>query len=308
MESEQQEYTTVKSAINIRALTKNLNGAQLNIEKLSIPQSFSTALIGENGAGKSSLLRILAGIDLDYNGEIKYFDNRQRETVIRELIGYTSPNNYFLQSLNIKSLGKSNQLLYDNFSSEKYYSLCKELGLTDFKKHILSFSDGMKMKTALASVLARDTKLLLLDEPDSQLDPLMRDKLCSLIRDYLDDNNEEKTIFFSTHNIADMESVTDYAVIMARCEVVEQGFVEDLKEKYVLVKGEPADAEKIKQHFIGFEQNSYGFEGICLSEKLDRLIGFDIAVETPTLSQISVAIMKKYTLSSETPSLSVNTI
>ena len=294
------EYTSLEEkitpAIKVCNLHKDLNGATLNIDSLSIPQGFSTALIGENGAGKSSLLRILAGIDLDYQGEIKYFDNNQSETDIRNLTGYASPSNFFLQSLSIKSLDKTNQLLYDNFSSEKYYSLCNELGLTDYKKPVISFSDGMKMKTALASVLARDTKLLLLDEPASQLDPLTRDKLCSLIRDYLDDTDEEKTIFFSTHNISDMENVTDYAVIMAKCEVVEQGFVDDLKEKYVLVKGEPADAENVKQHFIDFEQNTYGFEGICLSEKLDKLVGYDIAIETPTLSQISVAIMKKYTM------------
>ena len=67
------------------------------------------------------------------------------------------------------------------------------------------------------------------------LDPLMREQLCDRMRDYLDEGNGEHSIFFSTHNIADMENVTDYAIIMEHGAIVEEGFVEDLKEEYVLV-------------------------------------------------------------------------
>ena len=84
------------------------------------------------------------------------------------------------------------------------------------------------MKLMLANVLARDTNLLLLDEPASPLDPLMRDKLCDLIRQYLEAGNGENTVFFSTHNISDMENVTDYAIIMSHGKIIEEGFVEDL--------------------------------------------------------------------------------
>ena len=187
----------------------------------------------------------------------------------------------------------------------KYYEICSQFGLTEHHKAILSFSDGMKMRAALASVFARNTQLLLLDEPASQLDPLMRDKLCSLMRDYLDDANGDKSILFSTHNIADMESVTDYAIIMAKCQVAEHGFVDDLKEKYVLIKGESSEAEHVKNLLIGFEESPYGYEGICLSKNLDKLAGFDIVAETPTLSQISVALMKRYTSMYEKPYLTI---
>lgn len=76
---------------------------------------------------------------------------------------------------------------------------------------------------------------------------------------------------------------------------MEQGFVEELKEKYILVKGEPSEENQVKDILLGFQKNTYGFEGLCLSEDLDKLAGLDIATETPTLSQISVAVMKKYT-------------
>ena len=146
----------------------------------------------------------------------------------------------------------------------------------------------------LAGVLARDTKLLLLDEPASPLDPLMRDKLCNMLRDYLAENEGEKTVVFSTHNITDMESITDYVIIVEQGRIVEQGFVEDLKEKYIVVKGEKKDESFASKIISNLSSSSYGYEGICLSEDLDKLSGLDIAVERPTLSQISVHVMKQY--------------
>ena len=138
------------------------------------------------------------------------------------------------------------------------------------------------MKLMIASALARDTKLLMMDEPASPLDPLMRDCLCSLIREYLAENEGENSVFFSTHNIADMENVTDYAIIMERGRIVEEGFVEDLKEKYVYVKGEPRDIEAARNVMFSMRESQYGCEGVCLAEKLDQLAGCDVSVEQAT--------------------------
>jgi len=91
-----------------------------------------------------------------------------------------------------------------------------------------------------------------------------------------------------------MENVTDYCIIMAKGSVVEKGSVEELKEKYAAVKGEAADADKVKEWIIGYRSTVYGFEGLCLAENLDKLAGVDVAVETPNLSQISVAVMGQY--------------
>jgi ABC-type multidrug transport system ATPase subunit len=124
------------------------------------------------------------------------------------------------------------------------------------------------------------------------LDPLMREQLCDRMRDYLDEGNGEHSIFFSTHNIADMENVTDYAIIMEHGAIVEEGFVEDLKEEYVLVKGEAADAGQAGGILLSMNRSAYGFEGICHARDLDRLSKMDVAVEIPTLSQICVAVMK----------------
>lgn len=284
-----------QAAIIMENITKKFKGFELNIPALEIPEGFATALIGENGAGKSTLLNILAGVRLDYKGKLTYFDGALEDKEIRESIGYTGPGNYFMPHWTVHAVGEVSELLFEQFHREWYEQLCQDLGVSREGKSIDKLSDGMKMKTMLAAVFARDTRMLLLDEPASPLDPLMRDKLCAMIREYIEEGNGKKTVFFSTHNIADMENVTDYAIIMEQGRIVEQGFVEELKEKYILVKGEPSEENQVKDILLGFQKNAYGFEGLCLSEDLDKLAGLDIATETPTLSQISVAVMKKYT-------------
>lgn len=289
-------HMETQAVVKIKDLKKRFKGFQLDISELEIPEGFATALIGENGAGKSTLMNILAGIRLDYKGEITYYDGTLTDEEVRERNGYVASGSYFLPHWTVESVAELNELLFEHFDKEKYETLCKELGIWESKgKSVSKLSDGMKMKTMLAGVFARETKMLLLDEPASPLDPLMRDELCSMIRNYIDEGNGDKTVFFSTHNVADMENVTDYAMIMEHGKIVEQGFVEDLKEKYILVKGEKEDTDKLKSILIGFQKNAYGCEGLCLSKDLDKLAGFDVVTETPNLSQICVAVMKQYT-------------
>ncbi len=290
----------VTSVINIHDLSKKFKSFELDIPSLNIPKGFSTALIGENGAGKSTFINILAGIRLDYKGKIDYFNGEKDEEKIREDTGYTGPGSYFMPHWNISQIAEASTLLFDNFNKEKFFEICSTMGIKlSGVESFSKFSDGMKMKVILANVFARETKMLLLDEPASPLDPLMRERLCEMLREYLDEGNGEKSILFSTHNIADMESVTDYAIIMERGKVVEQGFVEDLKEKYILVKGDINDADKAGSILFSFQKNGYGFEGLCLADDIERLAELDISKEIPSLSQISLAVMKKYTYLSE---------
>ncbi|MDE5588899.1 MAG: ABC transporter ATP-binding protein [Acetatifactor sp.] len=286
---------SVVKAVNLQ---KKFKGFELSVPDLQIPKGFATALIGENGAGKTTLLNLLAGIRLDFKGEISYFDENEKMSggKVQERIGYTGPNSFFLPHWTISQVEEISGLLFDNFHRDRFEAICENLSIpVKVRKNVKDLSDGNKMKLMLAVVLARDTELLILDEPASPLDPLMRDKLNDMIREYLEQGNGERSVFFSTHNIADMENVTDYAIILEHGNIVEQGFVEDLKEKYVLVKGEAGDAEAAKKILYTMTKSSYGFEGICFSEKLEQLAGMDVSVETPTLSQISVAVMKANT-------------
>jgi ABC-2 type transport system ATP-binding protein len=302
-EWEKEIEMNLEYAIEGKDIQKKYKGFVLDVSQVKIPKGFATALIGENGAGKTTLMNILAGIRLDYHGQLSYFgeyDDKAREEnpVVKELIGYTGPGSYYLPQWRIQQISEISELLFSNFHRDRFISWCERLHIgadvKDLKKKVSALSDGNRMKLMIAGALARDTKLLLMDEPASPLDPMMREHLCELIRDYLMGGRGESSVFFSTHNIADMENVTDYAIIMSAGRIVEEGFVDDLKEKYVAVKGEPADAARAKEVLYSINAGKYGFEGICLAEKIDQLAGYDVVLETPSLTQISVAVMKKY--------------
>ena len=289
------------SVVHGEDIVKKYSGFELNIPKLDIPEGFATALIGENGAGKSTLLDILAGIRLDYKGSLKFFgkyddNDRENNPEVKNRIGYEGTGNYYLPMWTLKQGREIQKLLFENFDEAKYQDICDKLAVPkEDGKKISELSDGNKMKLKLAGVLARETDLLILDEPASPLDPLMRDKLCEMIRDYIgaEDIENGRSVLFSTHNIADMEQVTDYAIIVENGNIVEQGFVEELKEKYILVKGEKEDEEAASKVLYSVTKGNYGFEGVCLADKLDELAGLKVVTETASLSQICVAVMKQ---------------
>lgn len=298
MKQTEQKQENVIQAGN---LNKKYGDFQLSIPRLEIPKGFATALIGENGAGKTTLLNILSGIRLDFQGEVSYFGDRSRKLdgSVQERIGYTGPGSYYLPHWTIRQVEEISGLLFAGFQKERFRELCEDMGISrSMTKSVKKLSDGNRMKLMLAAVLSRDTELLIMDEPASPLDPLMREQLCDRMRDYLEEGDGERSIFFSTHNIADMENVTDYCLIMEHGTIVEEGFVEDLKEEYALVKGEASDADQTGEVLFSMSRNSYGFEGICRTRDLERLAGLDIAVEIPTLSQICVAVMKANTVNS----------
>ena len=162
------------------------------------------------------------------------------------------------------------------------------------KKTLVKMSDGNKMRVYLASVFARDTDLLVLDEPGSNLDPLMRDRLCDRFRQYLDDGDGEKSILFSTHNISDMEYAADYVIFMSKGKIVEKGFVEDLKEKYIIVRDDIATYESNKPYMLTKSKNATVYSGLALAENRGNIEAVGAAVEIPTLQQLSIEILKLY--------------
>jgi len=293
--------------ISCKNINKKYGHFELNIDSIDFPKGFATALIGENGAGKTTLLEMIAGLKQVHKGDITYFGNytekdRENTPYVKENIGYTSTDKYyFLPHWTLKQTGEIQSVLFDTFDTEKFDRYIKELAISssghfEKNKKVKDLSDGNRVKLMLACVLARDTKLLLMDEPASALDPLMREKLCSMIRDYIASSEiGDRSVIFSTHNISDMENVTDYAIIIENGKIVEQGFIEDLKEKYVYIRGDKKDEEKAKEILFDITSNAYGFEGLCLSENIEKLSGMDIKTETPTLSQLSVGIMRTYT-------------
>ncbi|BDC92951.1 ABC transporter ATP-binding protein [Treponema bryantii] len=291
---------TIPATIKLNGYEKHFDGFNLGPLEFEIPAGFTTALIGENGAGKTTLLDALGGITSG-RGKItwleKYTDLDQNDGEPRNEIGWCAANRFFPMTWSLKNIRKSLPLAFDNFDMEKFDALLKEFGIEEkdskHPKKISAWSDGNRARLAIASILARDTKLLILDEPDSALDPVIRDVLNSKFRQYINQGNGETSILFSTHNIADMENIVDYVVFLARGQVLATGFVEDLREQYRYVHG-PKEALGTSHGTEAFDFYYFDddkVEGLCSIENADK---FDegLAVEVPTLQQLSVLILR----------------
>ena len=284
--------------VSARGLTKKYSKFTLGALDIDIPMGFSTALIGANGAGKTTLIDILCGVIRRSEGEVTYFgsDKDIASPALRERIGYCASNAFFPQGFTAKDIAVSMELAYASFDRKKFAELCEKFEVdSEFTKkprQMIKQSDGNRMRTCLAAVLSRNTELLVLDEPGSSLDPLMRDRLCDRMRDYLDEGDGRKSIIFSTHNIADMENAADYAVFMDRGRLIESGFIEDLKEKYIIARGEAKDYEQAKPLLMSSSANRTVFDGLALAENAEKLAVMGVDSETPTLQQLSIGLLK----------------
>ena len=290
-----------ENIISARNIIKSYRNFTLNIPQIDIPKGFTTVIVGKNGGGKTTLLNILAALYMDYSGDITYFGDKKMPAdsfEIKSRIGYQPSKCCFPLHWTMKGTMKSLSAAFDGFDREKFTACCREFGLFGLDKNkkpsgrIQSFSDGMKMKTMLAAVLSRETDLLILDEPASPLDPVMREKLCGMISGYIEKGDGEKSVIFSTHNIADTEAIADYAVMIDGGSVLEQGWTTELQEKYLIVNGELSDYEKVSAKAVYSEKNSMGFTALLLAENAECLSDADIAEVPVTLSNLSVMLMK----------------
>lgn len=284
--------------ISAKGLVKDFGKFTLGPLDFDIPKGFSTALIGANGAGKTTLIDVLCGVQRRTSGSVAYLggENDIDSPALRERIGYCASSGFFPQGWTARDIAVSMELAYESFDRKRFAELCEELDIDGEKakrpRAMYKQSDGNRMRTSLAAVFARETELLVLDEPGSSLDPLMRDRLCDRMRGYLDDGNGEKSILFSTHNIADMENAADYAVFMDKGKIIERGFVESLKDKYIIARGDAADYDKAKQLLLSHSLNRTAFDGLALSENAEKLAAMGVDSEAPTLQQLSVGLLK----------------
>lgn len=288
----------INNCVSIKGLTKKYSKFTLGELDINIPEGMATALIGANGAGKTTLIDILCGVTHKTAGDVVYFNEKNDigDPALRERIGYCASTAFFPLTFTAKDIAVSMEIAYKSFDRKKFAELCEKFEVdsenTRKPRNMMKQSDGNRMRTCLASVFARDTDLLVLDEPGSSLDPLMRDRLCDRMREYLDDGDGKRSIIFSTHNIADMENAADYAVFMDRGKVIEQGFIEELKEKYVIARGDAENYDRAKSLLLSGNHNRTTFDGLALAENAEKLAEIGVESEIPTLQQLSIGLLK----------------
>lgn len=141
-----------------------------------------------------------------------------------------------------------------------------------------------------ASVLSRDTKLLILDEATNGLDPVMRMEILRLLQEYVMDG--QRSVIFSTHILSDLEQIADYIYFIDQGRTILHDAKDEIIESFLLVKGESgAIPPALKRELIGLEENAYGFEAILPSGRAE-LLGNAFLVEKPNIDDIVIHFIK----------------
>lgn len=185
--------------------------------------------LGPNGAGKTTTIKIITSLVRPDGGDVEIFGKRAADPESRARLGFLPEHPYFYDYLLPGEFLRFAGGLSGNGSSpprEEIDRLLALVGLSDAKRLPLrKFSKGMLQRIGVAQALVHDPELLILDEPMSGLDPLGRAEMRDII---LDLKRAGKTVFFSTHIIADLEQLVDRVSIIHRGEMVASGAIDDL--------------------------------------------------------------------------------
>ncbi|GAA0746784.1 ABC transporter ATP-binding protein [Clostridium oceanicum] len=199
--------------IEVKNLSKSLGNKKIlqNIN-LKVNKGSIFGLIGENGVGKTTLIKCLTGIYKPDEGDIKINNQEVFENVeVKKYVGYVSDENQYYTSFKISELVKFYKLSYETFSYDRFKEI-NEIFKIPENKRIRQFSKGMKMRVALMLNLSFYPKVLILDEPTSGLDPIITRKLMNLL---IEEVSERKTtVFISSHHIMNLEKICESIAIM----------------------------------------------------------------------------------------------
>ena len=201
------------NALEIKNVSKSFSGFCLDNVNLTLPSGCIMGLIGENGAGKSTTIKLILDMLHKDCGTITILgrDNRKDISLIKEDIGVVMDEVGIPECLTAKQVGKVMKHTFRNWNEAEYYRLLKKLSLPD-NKPFKDFSRGMKMKLGIAVAMSHGAKLLLLDEPTSGLDPVVRDEVVDMFYDFTRDENH--SILISSHIVSDLEKLCDYVAFL----------------------------------------------------------------------------------------------
>ena len=193
---------------------------------LKIPKGKIVGLLGKNGTGKSTLIKLINDLLTPTSGEI-LINGKKISTHSKEIISYLPERTYLDKEMTIKEVLKYFEEFYTNFNSEKAIKLLKDLDL-DIDKKISKMSKGMQEKLQLILVMSRDARLYILDEPLGGVDPATRDYILDTI---LSNFNEGASVIISTHLIADIERILDEVIFIDKGEIFLTSSADELRNK-----------------------------------------------------------------------------
>lgn len=222
-----------KNNILVRDLCKQFDGFLLDHVSFQVPKGRIVGFIGENGAGKSTTINLILDELKRDNGQIQIFGKENTITSVKEDIGVVFDECNFHDVFNTSDIEKILSGIYKSWDSSLYRQYLKKFKIPE-RKQIGSFSKGMKMKLSIICAMAHKPKLLILDEATTGLDPVVRDEMLDLFLEFIQD--EECSIFFSSHITSDIQKIADYVILIHQGKIIFEEQKDDLVYNFGIVK------------------------------------------------------------------------
>lgn len=226
------------NALEIKHLTKHFPKFTLDDVSFSLPSGAVMGLIGENGAGKSTTIKLLLGLLRADAGEVSILgmDPRRQELDIKRRLGVVSEVTMHPATYRARDTGKVLASAYPNWDERQFERYLHLFGI-DPAKPCKDLSKGMRMKLSIACALCHGADLLILDEPTSGLDPVVRDEVLDILRDFMQD--EGHSILLSSHITSDLEKIADYITFLHEGRVLFSQSLLDMNEAYGVLRCTP---------------------------------------------------------------------
>ena len=212
------KITNVNKQFGNKKILKDIN--------LTIPRGKIIGLLGKNGMGKSTLIKLMNDLLTPTSGEI-LINGKEVGIESKKIISYLPERTYLDKSMTVEQVLTYFEDFYDNFSITKAKKLLKDLDL-DISQKLSKMSKGMQEKVQLVLVMSRKADLYILDEPLGGVDPATRDYILDTI---LNNFNEDASVIISTHLIADIERILDEVIFIDKGKIILQSETDELRKK-----------------------------------------------------------------------------
>lgn len=272
-------------------VSKKLGEFELDNISFNLPKGYIMGLVGQNGAGKTSIINMILGLYKIEEGTILVdgMDITEYEKEVKDRIGFVLCDDLFHPYLSLLENANLYGKYYSKYSKKEFVDYCDRFQI-DVNKKLSKFSTGEKLKFQFAFALSHKPKLLLLDEPVGNFDPEFRKEFLSILSEFIEDG--EHSILISTNTTKELEAMADYITMIKRGKIVFSMEKEAMCEKYKLVKGEECKIDLIdKDRIIYKESGAYQTTALVLN---DEFYEYDeeLVVEAPSIDDVMYYIVK----------------
>ena len=279
-----------KNNILVRDLCKQFDGFLLDHVSFQVPKGRIVGFIGENGAGKSTTINLILDELKRDNGQIQIFGKENTISAVKEDIGVVFDECNFHDVFNVSDIEKILSGVYKSWDSSLYRQYLKKFKIPE-RKQIGSFSKGMKMKLSIICAMAHKPKLLILDEATTGLDPVVRDEMLDLFLEFIQD--EECSIFFSSHITSDIQKIADYVILIHQGKIIFEEQKDDLVYNFGIVKcGREKFASISPDDYIIHRVTNVSIECLVRDKEAIKRKYKDIVVDNATLEDIMLFYIK----------------